>query len=102
MDERACCRRHCRSSGETSNFFKACLVTVGWFTIRSGERNTEDMERAYIFGTPQNDSRQSVGGNTFVEILLRNYGRTPGHLWRGFPATNPSATECIRTAAQEP
>ena len=70
-------------------FFTACLDTVGWFTIRSGERDTKDMERAYIFGTPQNDSRQSVGGNTFVEILLRNYGRTPGHLWRGFPATEP-------------
>jgi hypothetical protein len=59
-------------------FFTACLVIVGWFTIRSGERNTKDMERAYIFGTPQIDTEKSVGGNTFVEIMLHNYGHTPG------------------------
>jgi hypothetical protein len=61
-------------------FFTACLVIVGWFTIRSGERNSRDTERAYIFGTPQIDLEQTRAGNgnVFVEITLQNYGRTFG------------------------
>jgi hypothetical protein len=30
-------------------FFTYCLVVVGWFGIKSEERNTEAVERAYIF-----------------------------------------------------
>ena len=59
-------------------FFTSCLVIVGWFSIRSGERNTKDLERAYIFGTPQIDATKFIGGNTFIEIMLHNTGRTPG------------------------
>ena len=59
-------------------FFTACLVVVGWFTIVSGERNAKDLERAYIFGTPQIDTKQTIGGSIFVEIIMQNYGRTVG------------------------
>ena len=60
-------------------FFTACLVIVGWFTIVGGERNSKDMERAYIFGTPQIDRiKTNPGGPIFVEVMLFNYGRTPG------------------------
>ena len=60
-------------------FFTYCLVIVGWFGIRSNERTAFDSQRPYIFGTPKIDTSKSMsGGNTFVEIMLQNYGRTPG------------------------
>jgi hypothetical protein len=59
-------------------FLTSCLVIVGWFTIISGERNAKEMERPYIFGTPQIDASKSSAGHTFIEINLQNYGRTPG------------------------
>jgi hypothetical protein len=59
-------------------FLTYCLVIVGWFGIRSSERSTRELERAYIFGTPQIDTSQKKAGTTFIEILLENYGRTMG------------------------
>jgi hypothetical protein len=60
-------------------FFTSSLVIVGWFTIRSNELNAKDTERAYIFGTPQIDTKQTQNiGNIFIEVMLQNYGRTVG------------------------
>jgi hypothetical protein len=58
-------------------FFTYCLVLLGWFGIRSNERTALDSARPYIFGTPRIDMTKQ-GTNTFVEIMLQNYGRTPG------------------------
>lgn len=59
-------------------FLTYCLVIVGWFGIRSSERTTHELERAYIFGTPQIDQSQKKVGTTFIEVMLQNYGRTMG------------------------
>jgi hypothetical protein len=59
-------------------FFTYCLVVVGWFTVRSGERSTHQLERPYIFGTPQLKQHPTPAGNRAVEIMLQNYGRTAG------------------------
>jgi hypothetical protein len=68
-------------------FFTACLVIVGWFTIRSGERNSRKLERAYIFPTPGIDQTKSRDGNIFVEIMLHKLRTHSRHcrnnLWRG-------------------
>jgi hypothetical protein len=56
-------------------FFTYCLVIVGWFTIRSGERTTRRMERAYIFAGPYRPIWS--GQTTFTKIELGNYGRSP-------------------------
>ena len=61
-------------------FFTFCLVIVGWFTIRSTERATRNAERPYIFANPRLSSNRSPAGHYIVEILLQNYGRTPGAL----------------------
>jgi hypothetical protein len=59
--------------------FTSCLVIVGWYSIRSGERTQKDSERAYVFATPRIDFKQTTAGsgNIFVEIMLDNFGRTP-------------------------
>lgn len=63
-------------------YFTYCLVIVGWFTIRSNERTSIDMRRAYIFGTPQimdpTPGPVSRAGNIAIEIMAQNYGETPG------------------------
>jgi hypothetical protein len=61
-------------------FFTGCLVIVGWFTMRSGQRETRAMERPYIFATPRIDVEASAGGNIKIKIMLQNYGRTPGDI----------------------
>jgi hypothetical protein len=60
-------------------FLTYCLVIIGWFGIRSSERTTRELERAYIFATPQIDaSKKRKERTTYVEIMLQNYGRTMG------------------------
>jgi hypothetical protein len=60
-------------------YFTYCLVIIGWFGIRSNERLSRNLERAFIFGTPHIDSAKTVpGGNIFIEIVMHNTGRTAG------------------------
>jgi hypothetical protein len=61
-------------------YFTYCLVVVGWFGIRNTERQTRNLERAFIFGTPEIDAEKtdSGDGSTFVQIMLHNTGRTAG------------------------
>ena len=61
-------------------FLTYCLVIVGWFGIRSNESLSRNLERAFIFGTPEIDAEKTDdgNGNTFVQIMLQNTGRTAG------------------------
>ena len=72
-------------------FFTCCLVIVGWFTIRSGERTTRDMERAYMFSGPY--SPVCTGTKTITHLTLENFGRSPGILkeaYGEYSATEPT------------
>ena len=57
-------------------FFTYCLAIVGWFTLRSSERNLAASERAYIFhgySPLQFRSNQAV-----FTLVMINTGRMPG------------------------
>ncbi len=58
-------------------YFTYCLVIVGWFTMRSGERTSRDLERAIIGGGPYiaNPSRDAEG-NMILTPQFANYGRS--------------------------
>jgi hypothetical protein len=60
--------------------FYYCLVIVGWFTIRSGERNARNLERAYIFAGPANPTQ--IGNGVITEVTIENHGSEPGYLER--------------------
>lgn len=57
-------------------FFTYCLVIVGWFTLRSNERNLEALERAYIFHgyDPLRYSKKAAA----INVVMINVGRMPG------------------------
>jgi len=57
-------------------FFTYCLVLVGWFTLRSNERNTESLERAYVF--PGYSSLRFRNNRAFFTLVMTNTGRMPG------------------------
>jgi hypothetical protein len=61
-------------------FFTYCLVIVGWFGIRSGERTVRDLERAYIFGGPTNIRTNPERTKVWVNLTVDNPGRTPAIL----------------------
>jgi hypothetical protein len=72
-------------------YFTYCLVIVGWFSIRSGERNTRNLERAYIFAGPSNPTQ--IGKGVITEIWIENHGRSPGILkeaYGEYSATEPT------------
>lgn len=54
-------------------YFTYCLVIVGWFTIRSGERTSAIFERPYV----TIDAITNVDGlKDVVEIRITNFGRS--------------------------
>jgi hypothetical protein len=57
-------------------YFTFCLVIVGWFGIRSGERNTEAIERAYLFlgNSPPRFRNRRIN----FHLAVTNTGRCPG------------------------
>jgi hypothetical protein len=59
-------------------FFTYCLVIVGWFTLRSNQRNTEAVERAYIF--PGNSPLHFRNRRINFWLAATNTGRCPGGL----------------------
>lgn len=73
-------------------YFTYCLVIVGWFTIRSGERNSRNLERAYIFSGPWRPYQ--VGPSVITFVTIENFGRSPGILkeaYGEYSATEPVA-----------
>ena len=56
--------------------FTYCLVIVGWFGIRSGERNTEATERSYFF-LGYNKITYDQGVPT-IPLVVTNVGKMPG------------------------
>jgi hypothetical protein len=77
-------------------YFTYCLVIVGWFTIRSGERSTRNLERAYLFAGPSNPKQ--IDNGVITEVSIENHGRTPGILkeaYAEYSATEPTGTTPI-------
>lgn len=72
-------------------FFTYALAVVGWFTMRSGQKNTINVERAYVFlshGEPRINADMQVS----VPVQAVNQGRLFGILKRvdyGFTVTLP-------------
>jgi hypothetical protein len=57
-------------------FFTYALAVIGWFTLRSNEKNLEATERAYVFlgyDPPDFDS-----GQVTFTFVMTNVGRMPG------------------------
>jgi hypothetical protein len=57
-------------------YFTYCLVIVGWFTLRSGERTSRDLERAIIVGGPTANPGRDAEGNIILIPQFANYGRS--------------------------
>lgn len=64
-------------------YFTYCLVIVGWFAMRSGERTSKDLERAYVFIDYELLMERNIalkeGGifNKPIALVFKNFGRTP-------------------------
>lgn len=89
-------------------FFTYCLVVVGYFTIRRGEKNVRDLERAIMLGGPTMVEQIPAGPNVFTSGIsenraffkmgVQNYGRTPGLLKKYF--VQFSTAEPLGTVAE--
>lgn len=64
-------------------FFTACLVVVGWFTIKSNEGSLRAMERPWLFIEKFSTSSfldPQPGGRPRFHIWVQNPGRTPARI----------------------
>jgi hypothetical protein len=57
-------------------YFTYCLVIVGWFTMRTGERTSKDLERAVIIGAIKASPARDENGNMVLFPQFINYGRS--------------------------
>src|SRR5579864_83543 len=61
-------------------FFTYCLVVVGWFTMKSNERTSQDIERSHVFLAIDIKRRWITnlpGGQNFeVRFAFKNHGKT--------------------------
>jgi hypothetical protein len=64
-------------------YFTYCLVIVGWFAMRSRERTSKDLERAYVFIDyellMERNTHLKEDGiiNKQIALVFKNFGRTP-------------------------
>jgi hypothetical protein len=55
-------------------FFTYCLVTVGWFSMKSNEQTLHDLERADLAASLVEESRSPTSRN--IRLYIHNFGRT--------------------------